>query len=386
MAPARARDAEGTGNDNTLLDLHCDRRLRCQAGSMPRLSVLALALVAAFMPACAKDAPNPFADQTRTALPPPNTDVAFTANGWAPEAGAGRELFAVSLDGSGLTRLTFCNDAQRPCDIVQAAFSPERGRMAALRRFSADEPPALVYFDLSRSTSLELVPASGRVSGVDWSPAFDVLAYSGAGQGGVDDLFRTDVARPTPDNQQNTADLTSCVVNDTPIAACDPTIAESHPRINRTGEVAVFERIPAGGKAEIFLFNSPTSQVRVAPAGPGTDPLPGSPYIVGADADPAFSPDGQSVVFRRLTAPGTAGVGNWDILTIGLDGTGLQVLASGAAFRGAPDWGSRGIVFPEIDPLTGQPSLVSIQPDGSGRRAVLTLGAGYVLSNPRWLR
>jgi hypothetical protein len=59
---------------------------------------------------------------------------------------------------------------------------------------------------------------------------------------------------------------------------------------------------------------------------------------------------------------------------------------SGPAYRGAPDWGAQGIVFAEGDPATGAYSLVVVQPDGSGRRTVLSLGPGFLLSNPRWLK
>ena len=144
--------------------------------------------------------------------------------------------------------------------------------------------------------------------------------------------------------------------------------------------------MPAGGKGAIYLYIAADNQVLVAPPGPGTDPLPGTLYFVGSNADPAFSPDAQSVVFRRLTAVADGNFGTWDILTVHLDGTGLQVLVSGPAFRGAPDWGPQGIVFPEVDLTKGQASLVVVQPDGSGRRTFFTLDPGYLLSSPRWLR
>ena len=217
------------------------------------------------------------------------------------------------------------------------------------------------------------------------APRRDLLGYSGTGQGNLDDLYRTDVKRPTPDNQQQTANLV-CVPTPVGTTTCDVTVAERHPRIDPPGERAVYERIPSSGKAEIFIFATSASQLRVAEAGPGSELLPNSPYAVGANADPAYSPDGLSVVFRRLTGRGEDDRGHWDILTIGLDGSGLRTVASGPAFRGAPDWGSGGIAFPEIDATTAQPSLVIIQPDGTGRRTILTLGPNYVISSPRWLK
>jgi Tol biopolymer transport system component len=258
--------------------------------------------------------------------------------------------------------------------------------VTALRRISTDTPPALLFIDLTRSTSAELVSSDGHVSGVDWSVNTDFLVYSATGQGGVDDLYRTDVTRPTSDNQQNTLDVTCPPASLVQTFTCDPTIAERRPRIDPTNTTAIYERVPAGGKGAIYLYVAADNQVLVAGAGPGTDPLPGSSYFVGSNADPAFSPDAQSVVFRRLTSVADGSFGTWDILTVHLDGTGLKVLVSGPVFRGSPDWGPQGIVFSEIDLGTGQASLVVVQPDGSGRRAFFTLDPGYLLSSPRWLR
>jgi Tol biopolymer transport system component len=352
---------------------------------MLRRFLLPLACGAVLFFACGKPSSNDFSDTTITAAPPSDADVGFASNGWSPQTGAGRELFAVKLDGTGLTRLTSCNNAG-PCDIFDPAFSPERTRAVALRRTSTDVPPALLYLDLTRSVSAELVSSDGRASGVDWSVNADFLVYSAAGQGGVDDIYRTDVARPTSDNLQNTLDVTCPPASIVQTFTCDPTIAERRPRLDPTNTTAIYERVPAGGKGGIYLYVAADNQVLVAPPGPGSDPLPGSSYFVGSNADPAFSPDAQSVVFRRLTAVADGSFGTWDILTVRLDGTGLKLLVSGPVFRGPPDWGPQGIVFPEIDLATGQSSLVAVQPDGSGRRAFFTLDPGYLLSSPRWLK
>jgi Tol biopolymer transport system component len=352
---------------------------------MLRRFLLPLACGAALLPGCGKPTSNNFSDTTVTAVPPADADVGFASNGWSGQTGNGRELFAVKLDGTGLTRLTSCNNAA-PCDILEAAFSPERHRVTALRRTAADAPPALLYIDLTRSVSSELVSSDAHVSGVDWSVNTDFLVYSATGQGGVDDLYRTDVTRPTSDNQQNTLDITCPPASITQTFTCDATIAERRPRIDPSNTTAIYERVPAGGKGGIYQYVSADNQVLVAPPGPGSDPLPGSIYFVGSNADPAFSPDARSVVFRRLTAVADGTFGTWDILTVGIDGTGLKVLVSGPVFRGAPDWGAQGIVFPEVDLDTGQASLVVVQPDGSGLRTFFSLDPGFLLSGPRWLK
>ena len=133
-----------------------------------------------------------------------------------------------------------------------------------------------------------------------------------------------------------------------------------------------------------YIFRSGTSQVRVTSGGDPGEALAGTPYLVGGDADPDYSPDGLSLVFRRLTSTGNGGLGMWDIMTIRIDRTNLTTIASGPVFRSAPDWGPKGILYSEIDKLSGLARLIVIQPDGTGRRVLATLN-GFDIASPRWL-
>jgi hypothetical protein len=71
-------------------------------------------------------------------------------------------------------------------------------------------------------------------------------------------------------------------------------------------------------------------------------------------------------------------------MTVRTDGTGLTTLATGPGYRGAPDWGPRGIVFAEIDPTTGLNRIVTLAADGT-RRTPVTVAPGAGLQFPRWL-
>jgi Tol biopolymer transport system component len=334
----------------------------------------ALALVlAGALPACNTEYDNPFARTDAGVPPPPGADVVFASNTYATRAGSPREVYAAEDAGAGVTRLTFCNTEQRRCDSVEAAPSPDRQRMAIRRvlsdtdndgRLGDTDNQSLVFVDLARGVEAELIPANARVTGVDWSPLNDFIIYSAQGEGGQDDIWIMD---PNGQNNRN--------------RTLTPGIAERRPRLNASANSAVYERIDNTGKGKIYIF----SAFQVTAGGPGSDRLPGTPYVVGSDADPDFSPDGRLVAFRRLTGTGNGGLGTWDIMTARTDGTELTVVASGAVYRGAPDWGSEGILFNEVDVAAARSQLVLIDPAGTNRRTPITLGATVLLSFPRWL-
>jgi dipeptidyl aminopeptidase/acylaminoacyl peptidase len=332
-------------------------------------------VAAALLGACNTTYDNPFANSNPTVAPRADATVVYTSNGYATRPGSPDEVFAAGEGGAGVTRLTFCNNDTRRCSSLEAAPAPDRFRVA-LRRVDADgnkdgqltaaDGEALLVVDLSRSVEGGLLQSNARVSGIDWSPTGDVLVYSAAGEGGIEDLYRADP------NGQNTRNLTST-----------NTVRERRPRIDPSGSAALFERIDVDGKGQIWLFSSTGAQVRVTAGGDGGAALAGTPYVVGSDADPDYSPDGRSVVFRRLTGTGNGALGTWDIMTARLDGSAMTTIVTGAAFRGAPDWGPKGIVFPESDSASAR--LVLVQGDGSGRQVLVTLGSSFDISYPRWL-
>ena len=346
---------------------------------MPRLRCRpALVLLAAATVACEGESPNPFAEGIRSVPPSAAADIVFTSNAWASAGSAApREVFAVEDSGANLTRLTFCSTVEA-CDIVEAVPSVDRTRVMVRRvvdttgdRFvTGDDGAEIAFYDLERGLQATVVPAQNFVTGLDWDSALDLAVYSARGPAGTtSDLFRMD------SNGQNNRNLTNSGDFD-----------EVHPRLERQGRVASYEFIESGQRAIATIYASPVQQTLLTDATAGTERLAGSPaYLVGSDADPAFSPDSQSVVLRRLTAVGADPRGSWDIVIVPASGGGEdRVIASGPAFRGAPDWGADGIVFPESDPGSETMRLVIVQPDGSGRTVPVTVPA--TISHPRWLR
>jgi len=338
-------------------------------------ALVGIGLAAALGPAtggCNRDYPNPFSNATASQPAPASAAVMLTSGLWSTTAGAGREVYAVNLDGSGLTRLTNCNAGDSPCDTIETSAAPDRNRIYA-RRALGDPPlqPGLEYLDLTRGVGAEIIAPSEQASGVDWSPLDGVIVYSARGQAGTDDIYAMDP------NGQNNRNLTN-----------SGAVRERRPRIDPSGSVAVYERIESltTGKARVFIFQNTQAQIPVTSGGPGSEVLAGTPYVVGSDSDPDYSPDGRSIVFRRLTATGNGGLGTWDIVTVATNGSNPTVIAAGPVFRGAPDWDARGILFTETDAAAGSSRVVVVQADGSGRQVLLTQAARFNLGTARWLR
>lgn len=342
------------------------------------------ALLAALAAGCNTEYENPFASTNPTVPPRAEADIVFASNGYRTQGGAPREIFSVEDGGAGLARLTFCNTEPRRCDSVEAAPAPDRKRMVVRRiaddtnrdgRLTAADGHGLLMVDLSRGVEGTLLPPTSQVTGIDWSPPGTLIIYSAAGEGGLEDLFLME-AGLGPDGKPVISRLTS-----------SGAVAERRPRFDPTGSRAVFERSDASARGQIVVFNSQSALSPGAPA--GAEALPGTPYFVGSDADPAYSPDGRAVVFRRLTGTGNGGLGTWDILTVRIDpfradGSGLSRVATGPAFRGAPDWAPQGIVFNEIDLGAGTSRLMLLPSDSPAPRALVTMGAAFEINFPRF--
>jgi hypothetical protein len=315
--------------------------------------------------ACGDDPANPFSTATR---PPSDQAVLlFVSGSWAESAGQPRELLALNADGSAMEKLSACAQASAPCDFVQVAPSPDRDRLAAIRTTPDAEAgaTALYFMDLSRSVE-KLIFSNRRIESVDYSPDGSFILYSAvAAQTTQEDLF---YSLPNGSEESN---LTQSL-----------DLRERSPRADPFASTAVYEGIDASGVGRIYLFSR--TPLTSGPA--GGEPLPGTPYVVGADADPVFSPDATSIAFRRLTGAGNGGLGTWDILTLKVDGVSTpQVVATGPLFRGAPDWGSNGLVFVETDAAAARSQLVVLSPDGATRTVLRTEDAGFRMGSPRWL-
>jgi Tol biopolymer transport system component len=330
--------------------------------------VVALAILLA--PACNTDEDNPFT-QFGLSRPPSEDAVLIYASGaWAGQPGQARELYAVNADGSEVQRLTTCAEEPQFCDFLSVAPSSTRERVIAVRGSQVGDPDAaaMYFMDLSRSVETVIAPAT-RVQDCDWASDDSLVLYS---SGDIEDLS---LIEPNGDSNQ--------------FLIQTPELRERSGRLDFGVSTAVFERLDqTPGKSRIFRLFTPESQP-ITQGGPGTEVLPGTPYVVGSDVSPVFSPNGSFVAFSRLTGTGNGGFGTWDILIVPFDASEEPelIVGGGDVYRGELDWGlDARIVYVETDAAAGESRLVVIQPDGSDRQVVHVEDAGFGMRSPRWLR
>ncbi len=341
--------------------------------SAPRAFIL-ISLAAAIGSGCTAGVPATTTPVFVSTSVPASADSVFVASdAWAPRAGNSFELFAVGAS-SQATRLTFCTG----CQALGAAPSLDRTRIA-LRRASADtnrdgrlddlDRVSLLLVDLARQIEGPFLPDGWSNSSVDWASDGTFLIHTSSPDGSADDLYQID------SNAQNNQRI-----------IITPNVRERGARLNAAITRVVYERIDGlgAGRSEIWIFASSTNTARLTDSGIVGEPLAGTLYLVGSDAGPDYSPDGGSVVFRRLTSNSVAG-GAWDILVVPVTGGAPRVIASGPQFRSNPDWSKDGIVFSESNLTTGGTDVVVMDPSTGARRVLQSFGNGFKAGAPRWI-
>jgi Tol biopolymer transport system component len=115
--------------------------------------------------------------------------------------------------------------------------------------------------------------------------------------------------------------------------------------------------------------------------------------VAGQDADPAWSPDGHWIAFRRRVVDGSTG-GNPEVYLMGADGKGEpKRLTDSPADEQDPSWSRNGgqIAY-KSGAMTadwpGKPIARAwiMRPDGSQKRVLWTAGADYAQTAPAWSR
>ena len=206
-------------------------------------------------------------------------------------------IYTMNADGSGVTQLTSGSASD-----LTPAWSPDGAKIAFTRRSSSDSSGRDVYTmnaDGSDITQLTNTPQSDEVDPA-WSPLGSEIAFV---RSGVIYVIRTD----------GTGERSLAMGNDPNWSPDGQRIAYS-----RDGEIHV---INADGTVGVPLTNDPD------------DPVTGTTF---SNLEPAWSPDGTRIAFVHVACDPTVIDCNYQLQTIGSDGTGRALVTAGA--RREPDW------------------------------------------------
>ncbi len=274
------------------------------------------------------------------AVSPDGRTVAF-----ARTDDSGSAIFAIGIDGTGLTRLS-------PPSIpaTAPAWSPDGSEIAF-----AGIDSGIYVMSSNGGDARQIVHGPFVATYLSWSPdGTDIVFAAPSDATGADrnyDLWITDIEGVTQVNITVTAPQ-----------------SELSPSWSPDGSLILFSRSSASGTSSSLMTMAPD------PDSTPTSITDGSTM----DQDPSWSPDGQRIVFDRTSAGGTA------VYTMRPDGSDLRLVARNAV---DPAWqpllvgatGSTptpsstgpidlGLAFPVCDPRT-----ISADMDGDGTPDVVTI-------------
>lgn len=238
--------------------------------------------------------------------------------------GSGREIFPIQ-------------------SVSEPALSPD-GKMIALRSWGHYENlRSLAVFNLDGSGFKAI---GGFVEDMlpDWSFDGNRLAFASQREG--DRYWRMYIANPDGSNERTLrrADRANLFGEGPAWSPDNQTIAYRgcDPTGNRCGLWAMSED---GGTFNLLIEDAQATS-------------------------PAWSPLGDKIVFMSARS------GDWDVYTIGVDGTGLAKVTRDPAIDGLPTWSPDGKWLAFASNREGDWGIYIVRPDGSGLRQVFAFNGG----------
>jgi Tol biopolymer transport system component len=291
---------------------------------------------------------------------PSDLKIAFTRN---------QDVYAIREDGTGLVNLT-----DHPAVDNQPAWSPDGSKLAF--RSNRDGDPEIYVMAADGSGITRLTFHAGLDGEPAWSPDGNKIAFRRS------EFFGDFVGpgHPTPSSQPAPSEIWVMNADGSDAASLtrNPEVRDGHPSWSPDGAWIAFERTnAASNRTDIWVVGADGSPVRdITPWGANVQTVT-TPLIPDIDAEPAWSPDGGTILFRAIRD-----FFGYDLWTVTPDGKNLTELIERLGPQITPAWSPDGskIIFANFGPGLG---LQVINRDGSGLTA---LTAGTIDSWPTWRR
>jgi Tol biopolymer transport system component len=344
--------------------------------------------------ACGSVAPSAAQDDARVVNPiPADAQIIFVSgrdrerDPWGMDANA---LYAGTLDGK-VTRITTAKFSHN-----HFVVSPDRRYIATNRYSRGDNNKDGKYFPLNdykelwlldtvAGTEKRLIPEiDAGWGGLSWSPDSKWIYFSSPTPDVGMDLRRVNIE--TDRVEVLTADVNRL------LGVHGARKFVSDVGVSHDGHWLVFlysrPAQESGGnvKTRIAVMKTDGSEAHFVTDGGPLPPGRRGVWSVG-DFDPEFSPDGKSISFARVTDVGmvSATLSTFDILTVGVDGSGLRTISPprNAAAEFIPGWGDNGkLIFTRLDPAARSMAPVVYDPVTGSRTPVSIGGEG---SHVQWI-
>ena len=310
-------------------------------------------------PTAASSASRPLLDFTADQAIPGDITIAFVR---------GHDIYGTRDDGTGLVNLT-----DHPAADNQPAWSPDGSKLAF--RSNRDGDPEIYVMAADGRGITRLTFHSGLDGEPAWSPDGTQIAFRRS------DFFGdfAGPGHPTPGSQPAPSEIWVMNADGSGAAPLTrhPEARDAHPSWSPDGSRLVFERTYVNStRVDLIVIGASGTPQRVITPWGGDPQALRAGIIRAFDVDPAWSPDGGTIVFRALRD-----FFGYDLWSVTPDARDLAELIELPGPQIHPAWspdGSR-IIFANLGPGGG---LQVINRDGSGLTAVTTT----IDSWPTWRR
>ena len=335
-------------------------------------------------------------DGTREFLSiPDSADIIFTAGIYGEDINSPTEVYAMDIDNRIIFRISCSNYNGLACTYSGPHASPDRKKVVVMRGCSDTNSDGFINFldnksiwviDLESDTAKEITGFSA-VNSPDWSANNEII-FAANQPGTINtDIFKMD---EHGENIQNLTNTNKYFENDPSWSEDGKQIAYNMGEFVTPEGLAEGSFIAAIGDLWVMDNNGDNKKKVVSFDGDENCSDYSDNFCQGLPADPAFMPDGNSIVYEKLLSTAeNNGSGCWNIFSAslsGLDHTIINLTNNATAYQVVPHASEEGIIFHEVDVDKPFYGLVMINLDGSNRKIIIdNSNCEYYLGAASWL-
>jgi Tol biopolymer transport system component len=326
---------------------------------------------------------------------PEGAAIIFTASIYAGDLDFPTEVYAMDIDAKKIYRISCSNFDGPTCDYSRPDVSPDRKKMVVMRGCLDSNGDGIINFrdnkniwiiDIEKNTLLEIT-GFNAVNSPDWAMSNEIVFAAN-----VPGILNTDIYKMNEKGEkiQNLTETDDYFENDPSWSKGGNLIIYNKGEFITPEESLEGSFVAARGDLWVMGGDGENKTKVVSFDGDECCPDYSDNYCLGLPADPAFFPDGSSIVYEKLLSTvENKGSGRWNIFSASLNGLDNQLINLTndlTAYQAIPRVSEEGIIFHEVDVNKPFYGLVMIDLDGSNRKTILdNSNCEYYLGASSWL-